>query len=71
MESGDNLAGSGKGGSLTLVGRYLKDKSFKNAGGPGGLVSQRQIDLDYDLPTRRADAEHFEVELTVKNAAQA
>jgi preprotein translocase subunit SecB len=66
MESGDNLAGSGKGATLTLVGHYLKDKSFKNAGGPSGLVSQRQIDVVYDLLTRRADAEHFEVELRLR-----
>jgi protein-export chaperone SecB len=65
MQSG-NPAGSGNGGSLTLVSHYLKDKSFQNAGGPSGLVSQRQIDLGYDLVTRRADAEHFEVELKLR-----
>src|SRR5580700_10843521 len=58
--------GSGKGRNLTPVGHYLKDKALQNAGGPSGLVSKRQIDLVYDLVTRRADAEHFEVELKLR-----
>ncbi len=62
MTNGDTSTGS----SLTLVSHYLKDKSFKNAGGPSGLVSQRQIDLSYDLVNRPADAEHFEVELKLR-----
>jgi protein-export chaperone SecB len=66
MTGGDREAGSGHEATLTLVGHYLKEKSFQNAGGPGGLTSQRQIDLGYDLVTRRVDAEHSEVELKLR-----
>jgi protein-export chaperone SecB len=66
MDSGENVVGSGDGGSLVLVGHYLKDEFFKNAGGPSGLAPRRQVDLGCDLVTRRADAEHFEVELKLR-----
>lgn len=59
----DDAAG---GGSITLLSHYLKDKSFRNEGGPSGLVSQRQIDLAYDLVTRRTDAGDYEVELKLR-----
>ncbi len=66
MNSAENVTGSGDGGSLILVGHYLKDQSFKNAGGPSGLASRRQVDMGCELVTRRADDENFEVALKLR-----
>ena len=66
MDSAENVTGCGDGGSLILVCHYLKDQSFKNASGPGGLASKRQVDVGCDLLTRRADGENFEVELKLR-----
>ncbi len=66
MQSGDNAAGGGNGGNLTLVSHYVKEQSFKNEGGPAGLAFKRQVDLGCDLVTRRADDGHHEVEIKLR-----
>jgi protein-export chaperone SecB len=66
MDGGQNRTGSGEGGSLILVSHYLKDQSFRNAGGPSGLPPRRQVDMGCDLVTRRVDAENFEVALKLR-----
>jgi protein-export chaperone SecB len=66
MQSGDDVPGSGNGGTLTLVAHHLKDQSFQNAVGPRGQAFKHQVDIGCDLLTRRADAGHFEVELKLR-----
>jgi preprotein translocase subunit SecB len=51
---------------MQVVGQYIKDLSFENPGAPGAVAQRPQIEFAVDLQARRADPEHFEVELKLR-----
>ena len=51
---------------MQVVGQYIKDLSVENPGAPGAVAQRPQIEFAVDLQARRADPEHFEVELKLR-----
>ena len=71
--TGDGQNGTNAGGQprLQVMGQYIKDLSFENPGMPAmGMAQRPQIDLNVDLQAKQMDADHYEVELKLRVAAQ-
>lgn len=68
--SAENM-GSGNPPGMQIVGQYIKDLSFENPNAPGSVALRPQIEFSIDLSARRADPEHFEVELKLRVNATA
>lgn len=64
-EQGNGSANNSAPG-MQVVGQYIKDLSFENPGAPGAVAQRPQIEFAVDLQARRADPEHFEVELKLR-----